>query len=604
MWSDSEITLAWIRGDPNRWKTFVCNRVTEIVECTAPSQWRHCPGSDNPADFLSRGLHTHDLSTSQTWWNGPVWLRDAPDNWPQDIHAEHASIPEKRGTPRQALTVCTHTPLLEVHKFSSYTRLLRVVAWILRFLRNLRVADKTLGELTASELHDSRHQLLQLVQRDSFPAEYDALLHDRPLPTSSKIVRFQPFYQHKLIRLGGRLHFADLPHTEKHPILLDGSHHVTHLLIRHTHIQLHHLGVRVVLSHLRHDFWILRARQNIKKVLRTCLPCKIASNARGQVVEAPLPAERVKPSTPFAVTGLDFAGPLYTKKDQSAKSYILLLTCATTRALHLELSSDMSVDKFLMALDRFVSRRGLPHTVYSDNATTFQAARRELAEICTIFHDPRTSHYFAHRGITWKFIAPRAAWWGGWWERMVGTTKRCIRKVLGKRQVDDEKMNTILASIEAAINSRPLTQDDGPEALTPAHFLHGGRLTTIPTGPEPTSTKSLSKEFRLKQQIAEDFWKRWTKEYLLELRTYHQVRQPCGRETRCRVGDVVLLQEEVRPRHMWKRGRVEELRPGRDGKVRTVILRTQDGGRLVRPVQLVIPLEVDQGGEDVEDIGG
>jgi len=78
---------------------------------------------------------------------------------------------------------------------------------------------------------------------------------------------------------------------------------------------------------------------------------------------------------------------------------------------------------------------------------------------------------------------------------MVGTTKRCIRKVLGKRQVDDEKMKTILASIEAAINSRPLTQDDGPEALTPAHILHGGRLTTIATGPEPTLTKSLTKEF-------------------------------------------------------------------------------------------------------------
>jgi len=75
----------------------------------------------------------------------------------------------------------------------------------------------------------------------------------------------------------------------------------------------------------------------------------------------------------------------------------------------------MSVDKFLMALDRFVSRRGLPHTGYSDNAATFQAAHRELAEICAILNDPQTSHYFVHRGITWKFIASRAAWWGGWW---------------------------------------------------------------------------------------------------------------------------------------------------------------------------------------------
>jgi hypothetical protein len=65
-------------------------------------------------------------------------------------------------------------------------------------------------------------------------------------------------------------------------------------------------------------------------------------------------------------------------------------------------------------------------------------------------------------------------------------------------------MNTILTSIEAAINSRPLTQDNGPEALTPAHILHGGCLTTTPTGPEPISTKSLTRGFRLKQQVAED----------------------------------------------------------------------------------------------------
>jgi len=185
--------------------------------------------------------------------------------------------------------------------------------------------------------------------------------------------------------------------------------------------------------------------------------------------------------------------------------------------------------------------------------------------------------------------------------RVVGTTKRCVRKVFGKRQVDDEKLNTIFTSIEAAINSRPLSQDNGPETLTPAHFFHGGRLKTIPTGPESTLTKSLTKEFRFQQQAVEDFWKRWTKEYLLELRSYHQVRQPCGGKARFRVGDVVLLQDEVRPRHMWKRGRIEDLRPGRDGKTRTDILRTNNGGRLARPVQLVIPLEFDQGGEDEED---
>jgi len=213
----------------------------------------------DPADILSRGLHAHDLATCTTWWNGPVGHRDAPHNWPRDIYTYHASIPEKRNMPRQALTVSTSALLLEVHKFRSHTKLLRVVAWILRFFRNLGAAEKTLGELKASDLQASRNQILQVVQRDSFPAEYEALRHDRPLPTSFKIIRFQTFCKHNLIRLGGRLQFAELSHTEKHPILLDGSHYVTHLLTRRTHYQLHHLGVGVVLSHLRHEFKILRA---------------------------------------------------------------------------------------------------------------------------------------------------------------------------------------------------------------------------------------------------------------------------------------------------------------------------------------------------------
>jgi hypothetical protein len=95
-------------------------------------------------------------------------------------------------------------------------------------------------------------------------------------------------------------------------------------------------------------------------------------NPRGQQIEAPLPFDRVKPSKPFAVTGIDFAGPLYVKVGSGMnKAYITLFTCATARAVHLELCTDMSTDKFLMALQRFVGRRGLPHTVYTDNARTY-----------------------------------------------------------------------------------------------------------------------------------------------------------------------------------------------------------------------------------------
>jgi hypothetical protein len=96
----------------------------------------------------------------------------------------------------------------------------------------------------------------------------------------------------------------------------------------------------------------------------------------------------------------------------------------------------------------------------------------------------KTHPHIARLGITWKFIAPRAAWWRGWWERMIGTTKRCLRKVLGRLQGTDEELASTLVSIEAALNSRPIIQDV-EDALTRAHFLCGAKLTTLPSTTEP-----------------------------------------------------------------------------------------------------------------------
>lgn len=186
---------------------------------------------------------------------------------------------------------------------------------------------------------------------------------------------------------------------------------------------------------------------------------------------------------------------------------------------------------------------------------------------------------------------------------MVGTTKRCLRKVLGQSRLTEEQLNTTLISVEAAVNSRPITQDEDSEALTPAHFLIGEGLLTVPTGPEPKcldQRQELAKEFRRKMKLADDFWKRWQKEYLMQLRNFHEVRKPRTLKG-IRQGDVVLVQEDVRPRHMWRKAVFDRLLEGRDNEVRTVVLRTPEGRRISRPVQLVVPLEIDQGGEDVED---
>jgi hypothetical protein len=123
-------------------------------------------------------------------------------------------------------------------------------------------------------------------------------------------------------------------------------------------------------------------------------------NPRCQQIEAPLSAVRVKPSSPFAVTGIDFAGPLCIKVGREmCKAYISLFTCTTTTAVHLELCTDMNTDKFLMALQRFAGRRGLTHTIYTDNAKTFHAAKYELSMLWKQLSASKTHQFLAHNGI-------------------------------------------------------------------------------------------------------------------------------------------------------------------------------------------------------------
>jgi hypothetical protein len=127
---------------------------------------------------------------------------------------------------------------------------------------------------------------------------------------------------------------------------------------------------------------------------------------------------------------------------------------------------DITRDKFLLAFHTFISRRGLPHTIYTNNAQAFHAANRELTELWTTLSAAKTHQNLAQNGIIWKFIVEGAAWWGGLWERIVGSTKRSLRKVLGRSQVDEEEFCTVLTNTKAALNSRSITQDDNETFFT------------------------------------------------------------------------------------------------------------------------------------------
>ena len=177
------------------------------------------------------------------------------------------------------------------------------------------------------------------------------------------------------------------------------------------HIKLYHAGINSIVTAIRQDYWIPAARQCVKSTLCCCTPCKRQQRKPYMALDpAPLPHTRTQDLPPFTVTGIDFTGALYVQQGSvEVKVYICLFTCAMTRAIHLEVVTDLSTEIFL-AFHRFTNRKGLLHTVISDNVSTYLSAAEELTKL---FNSIDLKTTFSRQGVTWKFIPKRPPGMGG-----------------------------------------------------------------------------------------------------------------------------------------------------------------------------------------------
>ena len=258
--------------------------------------------------------------------------------------------------------------------------------------------------------------------------------------------------------------------------------------------------------------------------------CKrIEGKPFGTPREPQLPLSRGSNDPPFANTGIDFAGPLHVSCqgwDQSnstmEKAYVCLLTCASTCALHLELVPNLSVVTFLQAFRRFVARRGLPSRILSDNAKTFKGGAKELKKIV---RSTDVKRYMADKGVTWEFIVEKAPWHGGFWERLIRSVKRCLRKLVGRASLSFEEMQTLLNEIEGILNNRPMTyvyDDEQGVAypLTPSMLIYGRKIATAANDKnfEIISTnEALTRRERYHPTLLKRFGKQWRSQYLTSL---------------------------------------------------------------------------------------
>ena len=419
-WLDSKTALCWIRNQ-GEWKQFVRHRVNEILKLSSKKDWGHCPGLDNPADLGSRGVLPSKLKMNSLWWAGPEWLGSVDEAWPnyEVIATEESKEEEKKSVVMVASVkeVLAVSNIVSIEKYSVLERVLRITAWVSRFVRNLKVsvegAERQTERLSREELLKAERAWIKAAQAEMRKQENFQQLEKR----------FQLFEEDGVLKCKGRLAESDLAEETKYPIILPKDNRLTELIIRKCHDRVHHGGLRATLAEVRSRYWIPKGRQRVKAVISKCTVCK---KLEGMPYQAPkqadIPGFRVKEAVVFGKTGVDFAGPLFVKEGGggTAKVYIALFSCCVSRALHLDLVRSLSAAEFLGCVRRFSARRSTPSLMISDNAKTFKATAKALKKL---YGSETVREYLEGNRIEWRFNLERPSWWGGFFERMVHCVK-------------------------------------------------------------------------------------------------------------------------------------------------------------------------------------
>ena len=407
--TDSQISLCWIKGTEKEWKPFVQNRANEIRKLIPGDCWDHCSGKSNPADIPSRGLSPAELYVSDLWRHGPSWLHEE-----LSINLLPPDLPEACAKELKLSNIfCLMTAntshvstIIDCQRYSSIHKLHRVTAYALKFVSLFKNKGQS-RELTVNDLTEARKLWISECQA--------TLLKDKNFSTWK--VQFNLYQdENQLWRCQGRLQNSTLPFTAKHPLMLARKHQYTELIVRAAHLMVHHSGTKETLTQIRSQYWIVGGRSLVRSIIHNCVVCR---RHEGQPLHAPppppLPAFRVNEAPPFSYTGVDYAGPLFVHArgvgdNSSSKVWICLFTCCVTRAVHLELVSDMSAPTFVRCLKRFAARRGLPREFVSDNGKAFHAAAKTLKDIA---NQPNLRAYLTNFCIEWTFNLEKAPWWGG-----------------------------------------------------------------------------------------------------------------------------------------------------------------------------------------------
>ncbi|KHJ89020.1 integrase core domain protein, partial [Oesophagostomum dentatum] len=643
--TDSEIVLSWIRSNRDlppfveRQKNRILKIRDHLVSAGIAVNFFHVPTEYNIADAGTRGLSEKPVE-SIPWLQGPQWL--SKEKTPSILTRMNETRNEDNTESTDAKICATNVAdtqkkivkndkasnLLLLFRFSRLEVLLRVVARVGKII-------KKWVERTNQQKELSSRIKLQKISRFALQTEITAddiamseIILFREAHRFVSLKDLQKRFPHKklfrdkegIIRNESRLQNALLPYDTKNPIFVDKDSDLARLILRNIHTKNAHCGKEHTLCLVRQRFWIPRPAATFSRYLKNCVICKKSHGLPyGAPDMPPLPKDRVVVTKPFENVGCDFMGPF--QSQDNSKLYICLYTCLTTRAVHLEVVENMSAGAFLNSFTRFISRRGVPRLIRTDCGTNFKLGQQIIQQMFDqdVTTGSSLMSYSSNHGINWIFNPPGAPWMGGAWERLVGTVKRAFTKSVGRKKLSFPDLCTVVARIEAIVNTRPLTAvsstvDEIP--IRPVDFLQKSLQYSLPSADtgdfdDPSYDPTLIQNvFQVKQaietaeKISEKFWQRWHIEYLTSLREMQTKDRKQHRHAKLRdprIGEIVLVEQENLPRGSWSYGKIIELVKSNDGFVRSVKLLMPNKHIWHRAISAIYPLEISSTAEELKN---
>lgn len=389
LWSDSMVALSWVLNEKN-WTTYVNNRVKKIRNSGfSLDSWKYVPTKDNPADLSTRvGGQGIVGVLRDLWQNGPAFISQNSTRWPDKkillTRKSQCSIVRQEEIPDDLSGF-----LDSLQQISSFDGIVRTMAIILRWGKRNKGLK---GFVTADEYEYAFQVLVRLLQKEHYSHEYQLLSNQIQVNKGSKLSSLTPFMDRNgIIRSYSRLEHADgLSDAEKLPIIFPNEAKMAWKLIFKAHEMTLHGGEKLTRRWITgHGIHMIKLATKISNVINSCRTCQAYMKMRQNQLMGMMPKWRVNVSTPFTIVGVDYAGPFYTRMHRGVrivtrsskidhqtarKAYICIFICLTTKAIHLELISDLTSASFAAAYLRFISRRGIPALMMSDNGSTFKGA--------------------------------------------------------------------------------------------------------------------------------------------------------------------------------------------------------------------------------------